>query len=150
MHRIYYRSPLGLIELREENGYITGLNFSDESECGSSSPLLLEAELQLDEYFAGIRRDFELPIKLSGTDFQKKVWSALCTIPYGETRSYGEIAVLSGSPKAARAVGMANNKNPVSIIVPCHRVIGADGNMVGYGGGIDKKVFLLELEKNIK
>lgn len=150
MNKAIYQSPLGFLELREENGYITGLHFSDQSACGGdSTPLLLEAMLQLDEYFAGNRRDFELPIELSGTDFQKKVWAALRTIPFGETRSYKEIARLSGNSKAARAVGMANNKNPIAIIVPCHRVIGFDGKMVGYGGGIEKKAFLLEHENAI-
>ncbi len=100
-----------------------------------------------DEYFAGGRKDFDLPLCPRGTEFQKKVWSALREIPYGETRAYGEIAAAVGNPKAARAVGMANNRNPISVIVPCHRVIGSDGKLVGYGGGLDIKEFLLDLER---
>lgn len=101
---------------------------------------------QLQEYFAGTRSRFELPLDLQGTPFQKKVWTALCAIPHGETRSYGELAKSIGSPKAARAVGMANNKNPIAIIVPCHRVIGQNGALVGYAGGLDRKKALLDLE----
>ncbi len=101
---------------------------------------------QLNEYFAGVRRDFDLRLDLEGTPFQQSVWQALLGIPYGETRSYGEIARAIGKPAAARAVGMANHNNPVSIIVPCHRVIGHDGRLVGYGGGLDVKTALLKLE----
>lgn len=116
--------------------------------CGGTdaSPLLVEAEKQLSEYFAGTRREFALPLAPVGTEFQRKVWDALRTIPYGETRSYGEIAAQIGNPKAGRAVGMANNRNPLPILIPCHRVIGADGTLVGYGGGLDVKSALLELE----
>lgn len=103
---------------------------------------------QLSEYFAGDRTEFELDMKLSGTEFQQKVWTALRTIPYGETRSYGEIALQIGSPGAFRAVGLANGRNPIGIIVPCHRVIGAGGGLTGYGGGIDRKRALLALEKS--
>ncbi len=102
---------------------------------------------QLEEYFDGKRKTFSIPVKLEGTPFQIKVWEALQEIPYGETRTYGEIARATGSPKAARAVGMANNKNPVCIIVPCHRVIGADGSLVGYAWGLEMKERLLELER---
>ncbi len=101
---------------------------------------------QLKEYFAGSRRDFDLGLDLEGTPFQQNVWRALLDIPYGETRSYGEIARAIGKPRAARAVGMANHNNPVSIVVPCHRVIGHDGRLVGYGGGLDIKTALLNLE----
>ena len=101
---------------------------------------------QLNEYFAGVRRDFDLRLDLEGTPFQQSVWQALLAIPYGETRSYGEIARAIGKPGAARAVGMANHNNPVSIVVPCHRVIGHDGSLVGYGGGLDVKTALLKLE----
>jgi methylated-DNA-[protein]-cysteine S-methyltransferase len=111
-------------------------------------PVLSETARQLGEYFAGKRRGFDLPICLGGTDFQRKVWDALARIPYGETVSYGEIAAQVGSPGASRAVGMANNRNPISIVIPCHRVIGHDGALVGYGGGLDKKRYLLELEKS--
>jgi methylated-DNA-[protein]-cysteine S-methyltransferase len=101
---------------------------------------------QLDEYFAGTRREFDLPLAPHGTPFQLAVWNALLTIPYGETTSYGEIARTVGSPKAVRAVGQANGRNPIAIVVPCHRVIGSDHSLTGYGGGIERKRFLLGLE----
>jgi methylated-DNA-[protein]-cysteine S-methyltransferase len=107
-----------------------------------------EAVEQLNAYFAGTRTHFDLDLELMGTAFQRKVWQALLTIPFGETRSYGEIAEQIGSPTAYRAVGLANGHNPVGIIVPCHRVIGANGNLTGYGGGLDKKRALLEMEKS--
>jgi methylated-DNA-[protein]-cysteine S-methyltransferase len=110
-------------------------------------PVLVEAERQLQEYFAGERREFALPLDFRGTDFQCRVWQALRTIPYGETRSYGDIAGQIGSPKAVRAVGAANGKNPLSIIAPCHRVIGANGSLTGFAGGLDVKQRLLEMEK---
>jgi methylated-DNA-[protein]-cysteine S-methyltransferase len=103
---------------------------------------------QLDEYFAGTRTDFDLPLSLHGTDFQRRVWLELTRIPYGETISYGELARRIGRPNAMRAVGLANGRNPVSIIVPCHRVIGADGSLTGYGGGLDRKRLLLGLESD--
>ena len=110
---------------------------------------IIEATMmQLDEYYEGKRTEFTLPLRAEGTPFQMKVWQALSTIPYGETRSYGQIAAQVDNPKGSRAVGMANNRNPISIIIPCHRVIGADGKLVGYGGGLDKKVWLLDFEKS--
>ena len=102
---------------------------------------------QLEEYFAGKRKQFDLPLSLRGTEFQRQVWAALRDIPYGVTRSYGQIAQAVGRPKAVRAVGMANHRNPISIIVPCHRVVGADGSLTGYGGGLENKKFLLALER---
>ena len=105
---------------------------------------------QLDAYFAGTLTEFDVDVELAGTAFQQRVWAALRTIPYGQTRSYGEIAAQVGSPAAARAVGLANGRNPISIIVPCHRVIGSGGGLTGYGGGIDRKRALLTLEKNRK
>lgn len=103
--------------------------------------------IQLQEYLEGRRKTFDFPYELHGTLFQKKVWNALCEIPYGETRTYGEIAKAVGNSKACRAVGMANHNNPMTIVVPCHRVIGANGKLTGYGGGLDMKEYLLELEK---
>lgn len=105
---------------------------------------------QLDGYFAGERREFDLELDLVGTNFQRRVWKALLTIPYGETRSYGYIAEQIGSPGASRAVGLANGRNPIGIIVPCHRVIGANGSLTGYGGGLERKRILLELERSRK
>lgn len=110
------------------------------------TPLLAEARRQMTEYFEGKRREFDLPLSLHGTPFQLEDWRELCRIPYGETRTYGQVAAAIGRPKACRAVGMANHNNPVSVIVPCHRVIGGNGKLVGYGGGLDIKEALLELE----
>jgi methylated-DNA-[protein]-cysteine S-methyltransferase len=110
------------------------------------SPLLLEAARQLRAYFAGALREFSLPLDIEGTEFQKRVWGQVAAIPYGETRSYLQIATAIGSPRAVRAVGAANGANPAPIVVPCHRVIGAKGKLVGYGGGLAMKQRLLELE----
>ncbi len=110
-------------------------------------PVLLETERQLGEYFAGERRSFDVPLSFAGTDFQKRVWAALLAIPFGETRSYGEIAQQLGAPGASRAVGAANGRNPISIIAPCHRVVGSNGKLTGFAGGLDAKAFLLELER---
>jgi len=109
-------------------------------------PILLETERQLNEYFSGRRKQFELKLDFVGTPFQKSVWAALLTIPFGETRSYADIARQLGNPKAVRAVGAANGKNPISIVAPCHRVIGASGKLVGFAGGLETKARLLELE----
>lgn len=112
----------------------------------ASHPVLLETERQLSEYFAGKRLAFDLELDFAGTDFQKKVWNALLAIPYGETRSYIDIAIQVGNPRAVRAVGAANGRNPISIIAPCHRVIGADGSLTGFAGGLAAKHCLLRLE----
>jgi methylated-DNA-[protein]-cysteine S-methyltransferase len=109
-------------------------------------PVLLATERQLAEYFAGRRPAFDLPLDFAGTEFQKKVWAALLTIPLGETRTYAQIARQIGRPAAVRAVGAANGKNPISIVAPCHRVIGSDGKLTGFAGGLDAKAFLLRLE----
>lgn len=109
-------------------------------------PVLIEAARQLDEYFAGVRKSFDLTLDFVGTDFQRRVWAALLTIPYGETRSYGDIAAQIGQPTAGRAVGAANGRNPISIVAPCHRVIGSNGTLTGFGGGLPAKEFLLTLE----
>ncbi|MCL2081272.1 MAG: methylated-DNA--[protein]-cysteine S-methyltransferase [Oscillospiraceae bacterium] len=117
---------------------------------GASScegPVAKRVFAQLDEYFAGERREFDLPLKMFGTTFQMAVWAGLLQIPYGQTVSYGQLAAMIGKPKASRAVGGANHVNPISIIVPCHRVIGAGGSLTGYGGGLEMKRFLLELER---
>ena len=147
----FYDFPPGRMMIAENGAALTHLHFSRESSFEGArvkeSALLKEAALQLEQYFAGKRKAFDLPLALKGTAFQLKVWRALQEIPYGQTRSYGEIAQAVGNKRAARAVGGANNKNPISIIIPCHRVIGADGKLVGYGGGLEKKVYLLALEK---
>ena len=112
----------------------------------NDSSVLLAAEQQLKEYFAGTRHQFELELDFTGTEFQKQVWQALLTIPFGETRSYSQIAQQIGNPKAVRAVGAANGRNPISIIAPCHRVIGASGGLTGFAGGLEAKQYLLALE----
>lgn len=134
--------------LEEEDGLLIRVSFSDRpsDRMEETTPLLLKTIKQLEEYFGGQRRKFDLPLNPQGTEFQKKVWSALEEIPYGETRSYKEIAVRVGNPAACRAVGMANNRNPIAIIIPCHRVIGSNGDLTGYAGGLDIKRRLLAIE----
>lgn len=153
----YYKTPIGKIAISEEKGQITNLFLSDKSVSKyqdnyniKETEVLKEAGKQLDEYFKGKRKNFSLPLNPKGTEFMMRVWRSLEAIPYGETRSYKDIAVVSGSEKAYRAVGMANNKNPIPIIIPCHRVIGADKKLVGYGGGLPIKEFLLKLEGKTK
>ena len=146
-----YETPLGKIVLTENGTAITRLIFSEVLPEGVNyreTDLLKKAAQELREYFAGTRRHFDLPFQPEGTDFQQKVWQALQDIPYGAVCSYKDIARAIGNEKACRAVGGANNRNPISIIIPCHRVIGADGNLVGYGGGLPLKRKLLELEKS--
>lgn len=143
----YLNSPIGFIKITANDETINEVTFVENEEEDKPNALTQEAVNQLMEYFEGKRKVFDLPLSPIGTPFQQAVWKALCSIPYGETRSYGEIAKMIGNPKASRAVGMANNRNPISIIIPCHRVIGASGKLVGYGGGIDKKIYLLNLEK---
>lgn len=145
----YLNSPIGFIKITANNEAINEVIFVENEEEDNPNALTQEATNQLMEYFEGKRKVFNLPLSPIGTSFQQAVWKALCSIPYGETRSYGEIAKMIGNPKASRAVGMANNRNPISIIIPCHRVIGASGKLVGYGGGINKKIYLLDLEKAI-
>lgn len=147
----YYKTELGNTAIEDNGEAITGLYLDAQSEIENArineTPLIKEASRQLFEYLAGKRKSFDLPLAVEGTEFQKAVWDALQLIPYGETRSYKDIAAAVGNPKACRAVGMANNRNNIAIIIPCHRVIGANGKLVGYGGGLDKKAYLLELEK---
>lgn len=147
MGLIYMDSPVGLLKLRSVGNAVAEISFEEQRwETEQTDDVLEECRRQLGEYFSGTRRTFDVPLVLEGTAFQKKVWQALCKIPYGTVWSYGDLAREIGNPKAVRAVGGANHKNPVSIIVPCHRVIGADGSLTGYGGGLDKKEFLLRLE----
>lgn len=148
-----FQTPLGEIGIGERNDAICGLWFANDPQPENivphGTPLLLEAGRQLHAYFAGSLQEFTLACAPEGTPFMQRVWSELCKIPYAETRSYRDIAVAAGVPKGARAVGMANGKNPIPIIIPCHRVIGASGKLVGYSSGIDIKVKLLELEKAV-
>ena len=137
-------TPFGPMSLVEDRGVL--IRFCWGGDGTDESPLLLDAERQLQEYFRGKRKTFELPLSPTGTAFQKAVWSALMEIPYGETRSYAEIAARIGNPRACRAVGMANHRNPLPVFIPCHRVIASDGNLAGYAGGLSIKVALLALE----
>lgn len=150
----YIDSPIGILGLVQEEDCLTEVFFgkseSHQDYSQEETLLLKEAKKQLKAYFEGSQKIFDLPLNPKGTDFQKAVWQALLLIPYGETRSYKDIAAAIGSPKASRAVGMANNKNPLSILVPCHRVIGSSGKLVGYGGGLTIKENLLGLEKDNK
>lgn len=150
-NRGYFKSPIGMMCIVEEENFIVGLDFVQDieniDEDKERNELIERTKRQLKEYFSGRRRDFALPVKLEGTDFQVKVWKALQTIPYGETRSYGEIAKQIGNPKASRAIGNANHNNHLLLLVPCHRVIGAGGSLVGFGAGLDVKKYLLELER---
>lgn len=143
-------TPLGEMALGEEGGKISRLwlraQDAPKAEPDSPTPLLRQAARQLEEYFAARRKVFDLPLNPQGTPFQQKVWRALCAVPYGQTASYGRIAAAVGSPKACRAVGMANHANPIAIFIPCHRIIGSDGSLTGYGGGLDIKRALLALE----
>lgn len=138
-------TPIGPLTLEADENAVTAIRFSAGG-AQDASPLLDAAEAQLREYFAGARRTFDLPLAPHGTAFQQRVWAALRTIPYGETRTYGELAAAIDSPNASRAVGMANHRNPLPIIIPCHRVIGANGTLTGYAGGLEIKRRLLALE----
>ncbi|MGN0800111.1 MAG: methylated-DNA--[protein]-cysteine S-methyltransferase [Christensenellales bacterium] len=145
--RHVFETPLGSMTAIEKGGALTALSFGGTPEKNEApTPLLAETERQLAEYFSGERRVFSLPLAPEGTAFQRRVWAALLEIPYGETLSYGEVARRVGNPKAARAVGMANNRNPIAIVIPCHRVVGADGSLTGYAGGLAAKERLLALE----
>ena len=139
-------SPLGRLSIGSDGTAVTALRFGAAGGPEEAHPLLERCIRELEEYFQGERRNFTLPLAPGGTPFQQTVWSALLTIPYGEVRSYGQIAAQIGNPKAARAVGMANHNNPIPILIPCHRVIGAGGTLVGYAGGLEIKRQLLALE----
>ena len=148
-------SPIGPLVLVAEDGALTGLYMNTPRHAvvkdgwaeAPDDPLFVEAKAQLAAYFARERRAFELPLAGRGTEFQRRVWDELERIPYGETRSYGELARRLGDPNASRAVGLANGANPISILVPCHRVVGASGKLTGYGGGVERKLALLQLER---
>lgn len=140
-------TPIGILYICEDNGFITQIGTTRPTCSMVSSPLLLKAQRQIEEYFVHKRKVFDLPLNPLGTEFQTKVWQELCLIPYGETRTYGQIATAVGNVKASRAVGMANHKNPIMLVIPCHRVIGANGSLTGYAGGLDIKQGLLTHEK---
>lgn len=147
MYQILIQSPVGPLTLTGTEEVLTKITFGDVRKGEDApSPVLAQAAQELEEYFAGKRREFTVPLAPEGTDFQRKVWAALREIPYGGTVSYGDIAARIGKPKAAIAVGQANSKNPIPIMIPCHRVIGANGKMVGYTGGLHIKEALLAVE----
>ncbi len=150
----YYSSPFGEMTLQADEQGLLGAWFEIHTtkpemlgQYVENDPILTQTIKQLDEYFMGQRKTFDLPVSVVGTEFQNKVWDALTTIPYGETWSYQDLANAIGNPKAVRAVGLANGKNPVSVIVPCHRVIAKSGKLTGYAGGVETKAKLLELEQ---
>lgn len=155
----YMHTPVGQLRLIAHDQALLAVLWDNEQpkwvqqaklSLDSEHKILLQARQQLDEYFQGTRQQFELPLEFAGTDFQKQVWAELLKIPYGDTRSYLQIAQAIGRPKAMRAVGAANGKNPISIITPCHRVIGARGALTGFAGGLENKTILLELERSIR
>lgn len=150
MDCIFFDTPAGRMALAEDGGALTSLWLPGQGQpriAARETPLLAEARTQLLDYFRGARREFDLPLLPEGTPFRRRVWDALLTIPYGQTISYGELARRIGSPKAVRAVGQANHHNPLPIFIPCHRVVGADGSLTGYGGGLELKQYLLHLEE---
>ena len=151
------KSPIGELKLVARDQVLSAILWeNDDSKRAKltnlsedkTHPTLLKTEAQLREYFAGKRKKFDLDLDFQGTEFQKKVWQILLNIPYGETKSYGQVAKEIGNPKASRAVGAANGKNPIAIIAACHRVIGSSGKLTGFAGGLEVKAYLLELEKN--
>ena len=153
---MYMESPVGALKLVAHDQALVAVMWDNEDHKrvrlaelieNIQHPMLLKVKQQLEQYFAGQRQQFNLPLDFQGTDFQQQVWRALLTIPYGETRSYKDIALQIGNEKAMRAVGAANGRNPISIIAPCHRVIGSGGALVGFAGGLDKKQILLSLEQ---
>lgn len=154
---MYMDSPVGALKLVAHDQALVAVMWDNEDHKrvrlaelieDRQHPMLLRVKKQLEQYFTGQRQQFDLPLDFQGTDFQQQVWQALLTIPYGEKRSYKDIAVQIGNEKAVRAVGAANGRNPISIIAPCHRVIGSSGALVGFAGGLDKKQILLSLEQS--
>jgi methylated-DNA-[protein]-cysteine S-methyltransferase len=153
-------SPVGPLTIVAEEGQVTGLYMDAQRHAPGPEAFGLPADpaeepfagaaAQLRAYFDGELTEFDLPLSPAGTEFQRRVWAGLRAIPYGETVTYGELARRLGSPAASRAVGLANGKNPIAIVVPCHRVIGSDGSLTGYGGGLDRKRFLLALERGTR
>ncbi len=154
MYIYFYEFEFGKLGIVDRDDYITNVYFSlddyPENAQVHETPLLKRAGQQLASYFRGELKEFSLPLAPEGSDFMQKVWKELQEIPYGQTATYKDIAIKVGSPKAARAVGLANNRNPIPIFIPCHRVIGSDGSLVGYRGGLDLKERLLDIEKEKK
>jgi methylated-DNA-[protein]-cysteine S-methyltransferase len=159
MNFCFLDSPVGRLQLVASDAGLRAILWPEDEASGRislpgaeenpSHPVLQKATQQLNEYFAGTRRDFDVPLDLQGTPFQLKTWAALCEIPFAQTRTYAEQARLIGNPKAVRAVGGANGRNPISIIVPCHRIIGSDGKLTGFAGSIEMKKWLLDFERKV-
>ena len=153
MYKAYYNSPIGIVEIVSDESSIIELEFVEkamENNLQTAPQVLQSALQQVEEYFQGKRSVFDLKLKAEGTEFQKKVWKSLTQVPYGDTACYGDIAAAVGNSKASRAVGGANNKNKIAIIIPCHRIVGADGSLTGYAGGLWRKEWLLKHEKDNK
>ena len=153
MYQKSYKSPIGMLYILEEDKKIVAINYNkkEKNTIEKETELLKRTIQELEEYFEGKRKKFDVPLNPKGTEFMKKVWDELLKIPYGKTKTYGEIAKSIGNPKASRAVGLANHNNPIPIIIPCHRVIGKNKKLIGYALGLDKKEYLLNLElKNTK
>lgn len=148
MYSLTFKTPVGYLELSSNERELISISFVDSAKKSSpkTPDILFIAKKQLKEYFSGTRKNFDIAISPQGTDFQHKVWSEVCKINYGETASYLDIAKTTGSPKNTRAVGLANSKNPISIIIPCHRIVGTNGKLTGYAGGIHRKRWLLKHE----
>ncbi|ERK28220.1 methylated-DNA--[protein]-cysteine S-methyltransferase [Clostridium intestinale] len=145
----FLESPLGLVKITASESALVSLSLITQADIIATPNIITDlCKTQLNEYFMNQRREFTLPLELNGTKFQKSVWNELLKIPYGKTASYKDVAVSLGNPNASRAVGGAVNKNPLFIVVPCHRVIGSNGALVGFALGIDKKTYLLDIEKN--
>lgn len=155
LYRLDYKSPIGIMEILGTDNAVCSIMFSEQDEAiygikADSPKVLIDCTDQIDEYFKGTRQQFTFPYISEGTDFQKSVWNALIEIPYGETSSYRDIAASIGKERAVRAVGAANGKNRLSIVVPCHRVVGANGSLTGYAGGLWRKEWLLKHERTFK
>ncbi|MBW3164791.1 methylated-DNA--[protein]-cysteine S-methyltransferase [Ferrimonas balearica] len=146
-HQSWLDTPVGRLVIDANAQAIVAVTFTEPQSAATESALTRQAKAQLLEYFAGQRQQFDLPLAPAGTPFRQSAWQALCTIPYGQTRSYGEQAEVMGKPTAVRAVGAANGANPIAIVIPCHRVIGKNGSLTGYAGGLDRKAWLLALER---
>ncbi len=149
-YKCIYKSKIGDITITADENALLSLQFGAENTDFAINPVIKETIKQLDEYFSLKRKNFDLPLNPKGTEFQKRVWKELTKIPYGETRTYKQTALAIGNPNASRAIGNANNKNPIAIIIPCHRVIGSDGSLTGYAAGLNIKEFLLKLEQQKK
>lgn len=145
----FYSSPIGMLQIETEAEAVTSIRIAARTENSAvpDNEFMARVKQELEQYFLGKLTAFSIPLRPNGTQFQQRVWRTLQSIPYGETRSYGEVVKEIGNGKACRAVGMANHTNPILIMIPCHRVIGANGSLTGYAAGIDKKEFLLNLEK---